>query len=302
MLTLAAEGASEPAVDTCLCGNEYCRLCRSKTIRAAQRCQHGSVTEPYCFRRYPVRNLPSFLTCIGVVLCVAMSGCVASSPKLQQADAVRRAVAHYRGPVRVENAARVSPGELVVLSSEKASDFAPTTRSHDELLLGEQTSWFLEPGILNEECPHCRERGGVISSEYGKRRDPVRQRRVRQHNGVDIRVPKGSAALAFRGGKVVRAGRYSTYGLTVDIRQYDGYLARYAHLNKIMTKVGAEVDAGIQIGEVGRTGRTTGPHLHFELIKDGESINPLNMLSRAEQVVRCNMLEASKEKKDSVPE
>ena len=99
----------------------------------------------------------------------------------------------------------------------------------------------------------------------------------------------------------MRAGRYSTYGLTVDIRQYDGYLARYAHLNKIMTKVGAEVDAGIQIGEVGRTGRTTGPHLHFELIRDGESVNPLKMLSRVEQVVRCNMLEASKEK-DSVPE
>ena len=244
-----------------------------------------------------MRNLPFFSTCICIVLCVAMSGCVASSPKLQPADAVREAVAHYRGPVRVENASRVSPGELVALSSEKALDFAPTSRSHDELLPVEQTSWFLEPGLLNEECPHCRERGSVISSEYGKRRDPVRHRKVRQHNGVDIRVPKGSAALAFRGGKVVRASRYGTYGLTVDIQQYDGYLARYAHVLKIMSKVGTEVDAGIQIGEVGRTGRTTGPHLHFELIKDGESINPLKMLSRVEQVVRCNMLEASKEKK-----
>lgn len=242
-----------------------------------------------------MRNLPFFPVCICLVLSAALNGCVPSSPKLPQADAVRQAVAHYRGPVTVENASAISPGELVALSSEKAPDFVPT-RSHDELLPTEQTSWFMEPGLFNEECPHCRERGDIISSQYGKRRDPVRHRKVRQHHGVDIRVPTGSAALAFRGGKVVRASRFSTYGLTVDIRQYDGYLARYAHLNKIMTKVGEEVDAGVQIGEVGRTGRTTGPHLHFELIKGGESVNPLTMLSRVEQVVRCNMLEATKEK------
>ncbi|HJB65058.1 MAG TPA: M23 family metallopeptidase [Candidatus Mailhella merdavium] len=225
-----------------------------------------------------------------------LGGCAASSPKIEQADAVRRLMAHYRGPVSVENGSSVSPDELVALSSEKAFDFVPAVRGQEEEFPAEENSWFLEPGILNEECPHCRERGNIISSEYGKRRDPVRNRKIRQHNGVDIRVPTGSAALAFRGGKVVRASRFSTYGLTVDIQQYDGYLARYAHLNKIMTKVGEEVDAGVQIGEVGRTGRTTGPHLHFELIKDGESVDPLNMLSRVEQVVRCNMLEAAKAK------
>ena len=241
-----------------------------------------------------MRRVPFFPACIYVLVCAALSGCVAASPRVQQAEAVRRLVAHYRGPVTVESASAISPGELVALSSEKAPDFAPTSRGHDEPLATEGTAWFLEPGLLNEECPHCRERGGIISSEYGKRRDPVRRRRIRQHHGVDIRVPTGSAALAFRGGKVVRASRFSTYGLTVEIRQYDGYLARYAHLNKIMTKVGEEVDAGVQIGEVGRTGRTTGPHLHFELIRNGESVNPLDRLSRVEQVVRCNMLEATK--------
>ena len=243
-----------------------------------------------------MRKFSLFPTCLYIGICMILGGCAASSPKIEQADAVRRLMAQYRGPVSVENGSSVSPDELVALSFETAFDFVPAVRGQEEEFPAEENSWFLEPGILNEECPHCRERGNIISSEYGKRRDPVRNRKIRQHNGVDIRVPTGSAALAFRGGKVVRASRFSTYGLTVDIQQYDGYLARYAHLNKIMTKVGEEVDAGVQIGEVGRTGRTTGPHLHFELIKDGESVDPLNMLSRVEQVVRCNMLEAAKAK------
>ena len=75
-----------------------------------------------------------------------------------------------------------------------------------------------------------------ISSEYGKRRNPKRRSTYRLHHGVDIRAPQGSPALAFKGGTVIRANRFSSYGLTVEIRQYDGMVARYAHLNKILIK------------------------------------------------------------------
>ena len=175
----------------------------------------------------------------------------------------------------------VSAGNFPALPDDRTSPFA----NHN---------WFAEPNLFNiEECGHCKAFGNLISSEYGTRRDP-RRRGIRFHDGIDIRMPQGSAVLAFHGGVVIRANRFSTYGLTVEIQQYDGMIARYAHLSTIMTEKGNTVDAGAQIGEVGRTGRATGAHLHFELIKDGDSINPLLFLTRVEQVVRCKNLELSR--------
>lgn len=183
-------------------------------------------------------------------------------------------------------------GRLVALSSARVTALSPARTPPPA-----DAGWFMEASLRHvEECAHCQEQGSVrISSEYGKRRDPKRHGRYRVHHGVDIRAPKGSPVLAFRGGTVIRAGVFGGYGRTVEIRQYDGMVARYAHLNKILVKEGGDVSAGTRLGEVGSTGRATGAHLHFELLRDGESHDPMRFLIRAEQVVRCLTLESARE-------
>lgn len=233
-------------------------------------------------------------------LALALTACAARQPvapaPAPEAQLVREVVADLKAGAVVNQptppGAFVSPDRLVALSSAKVSAFSP---SKAPVVLDAGLTWFLEPSLHNvEECAHCQAQGAVrISSEYGKRRDPKRRSTYRNHHGVDIRAPKGSPALAFKGGTVIRANRFSSYGLTVEIRQYDGLVARYAHLNKILVKQGEEVNAGTQVGEVGRTGRTTGPHLHFELLQGGESLNPMDYLTRTEQVVRCLTLESA---------
>lgn len=234
------------------------------------------------------------------MLPLALTACVTSRPEVtpppSQALAVREVVESMKADARVNQPAlprsAVPSTRLVALASLRASAFAPGEAVAD---LGASPAWFQEPALNEvEECAHCKVTGTVrISSEYGKRRDPRRRQVYRHHHGVDIRAPKGSPALAFKGGTVIRANRFSSYGLTVEIRQYDGLVARYAHLNRILVGQGDEVDAGTQVGEVGRTGRTTGSHLHFELIRDGESMDPMLFLSRPEQIVRCMELETA---------
>ncbi|MBW6397353.1 M23 family metallopeptidase [Roseomonas sp. HJA6] len=102
------------------------------------------------------------------------------------------------------------------------------------------------------------------------------------HPGVDIRAPYGAPIQAARPGRVVYAGRYFAYGLIVDVEHADGTVARYAHLSRIApgVAVGAQVGPNGAIGAVGRTGRTTGAHLHVELRIHGRPVNPWPWLTQ----------------------
>ncbi|MGP4063046.1 peptidoglycan DD-metalloendopeptidase family protein [Halobacillus sp. H74] len=120
-----------------------------------------------------------------------------------------------------------------------------------------------------------------ISSDYGMRTHPVTGI-VSFHNGVDFNLP-GSADLgnpiaAFREGTVIYAGFNGTYGNCVIIDHGDGMTSLYAHLNKIKTSVGTKVEPGQRIGDLGTTGRSTGPHLHFVIKINGEPVNPIQYL------------------------
>ena len=119
-----------------------------------------------------------------------------------------------------------------------------------------------------------------ITSPYG-----VRRSSRRSHKGIDIRAPLGSPIMAFRGGVVVCAQYHRSYGYMVEIQQDDGILARYAHMSQILTREGERVEPGLMIGRVGSTGRSTGPHLHFELLRDNRHMNPMAYLPTPEQVV-----------------
>lgn len=123
-----------------------------------------------------------------------------------------------------------------------------------------------------------------ISSGYGTRRDPF-SGHAAMHSGLDFRAPHGSPIFAAAAGTVVFAGRKGGYGNTVEIDHGAGMITRYAHMARFSTHVGAEVPAGTHIGAIGSTGRSTGPHLHFEVRIDGRAVNPRPFLETAPHVL-----------------
>lgn len=99
-----------------------------------------------------------------------------------------------------------------------------------------------------------------------------------RHTGVDFRLNKGSTVRAFKYGRVTFAGWDGAYGYKVVISHPNGLQTVYAHLSKILVKRGQVVEAGKKIARSGNTGNTTGPHLHFEVIKNGVQVNPVPYL------------------------
>jgi murein DD-endopeptidase MepM/ murein hydrolase activator NlpD len=116
-----------------------------------------------------------------------------------------------------------------------------------------------------------------ITSEYGWRIHPIFKTR-RFHDGIDIGAPTGSTIVAANNGKVIYAGAYGGYGNTIIIDHGGGISSLYAHLSKILVKNGDQVKKGGKIGLVGSTGWSTGPHLHFGVMKNGQHTNPWNYL------------------------
>ena len=113
-----------------------------------------------------------------------------------------------------------------------------------------------------------------LSSPFGKRSDPFNARSA-THKGVDLASNKGNKIKTMAEGKVTRAGNASGYGKLVEIDHGNGFKTKYAHMNKIYVKRGQMVAQGEAIGEVGSTGRSTGPHLHYEVLYDGTPMNPM---------------------------
>jgi murein DD-endopeptidase MepM/ murein hydrolase activator NlpD len=119
---------------------------------------------------------------------------------------------------------------------------------------------------------------GYYSSNFGYRIDPFNGRNV-FHTGVDFVAPPGTAVYAAAGGVVSAAEQHSEYGHMVDVDHDNGLTTRYAHLSKYKAKVGDVVLKGQLIGEVGSSGRATGPHLHFEVREKGVPLNPNRFLT-----------------------
>ncbi|HBS27139.1 MAG TPA: hypothetical protein DD827_08445 [Gammaproteobacteria bacterium] len=120
---------------------------------------------------------------------------------------------------------------------------------------------------------------GWISSSYGYRNDPFTGKR-QFHSGIDYAGSKGTPILAAAGGVVLQAGKNGRYGLMVEIDHRNGYHSRYAHASEVLVEVGDVVKRGVEIAKMGSTGRSTGTHLHFEVIKDGKKINPSRLLTK----------------------
>lgn len=116
---------------------------------------------------------------------------------------------------------------------------------------------------------------GRISSRFGKRIDPVSKRRNSFHQGIDISAPEGTPVYAAENGIVADAGyKKSGYGNLIIIKHADGLATYYGHLSKITVSKGGKVSKGDLIGRVGSTGKSTGPHLHFEIRKGDKALDP----------------------------
>ncbi len=115
-----------------------------------------------------------------------------------------------------------------------------------------------------------------VSDKFGRRRHPVTGR-IHNHSGVDLRAPYGSPVYAIQDGIVKRASTFAGYGRCVDIQHSGGYSSRYAHLSRYAVRYGSIVKKGQIIGYVGLSGVTTGPHLHLELARYSQVMNPFSV-------------------------
>jgi murein DD-endopeptidase MepM/ murein hydrolase activator NlpD len=122
-----------------------------------------------------------------------------------------------------------------------------------------------------------------FSSSFGRRGDPFGAGR-RMHAGVDMAAPRGTPVYSTADGVVIAAERESGYGNVVKIRHDFGLETVYGHLSRIRVKVGQQVSRGVQIGDMGSTGRSTGSHLHYEVRVNDQPVNPLTYLEAAKDV------------------
>jgi murein DD-endopeptidase MepM/ murein hydrolase activator NlpD len=121
---------------------------------------------------------------------------------------------------------------------------------------------------------------GWISSRYGWRTDPFSGKKT-LHRGLDFAGKKGTAIIAVADGVVSWAGNRSGFGKTVEIRHGNGYVTRYAHNSDLKVQAGDLVRQGQEIAAMGKSGRATGTHLHFEVIRDGRTVDPLKFVKAA---------------------
>ena len=121
--------------------------------------------------------------------------------------------------------------------------------------------------------------GSFISSPFGTRTDPFTGR-LRRHNGVDIAGYIGMPINATAAGVITISEARTGYGFVVEVNHGSGLITRYAHASSLIVSVGELVEKGQQIAVMGTTGRSTGPHVHYEVIKDGRQINPNYYIQR----------------------
>jgi murein DD-endopeptidase MepM/ murein hydrolase activator NlpD len=120
---------------------------------------------------------------------------------------------------------------------------------------------------------------GFISSYFGEREDPFTGREA-YHKGVDFAGSAGEDVVAVAAGVVTWSGERSGYGNLVEINHGDGYVTRYAHNERTLVKVGDTVKRGETIALMGSTGHSTGPHVHFEVLRNGRQVDPLSFIGK----------------------
>ncbi len=167
------------------------------------------------------------------------------------------------GPAAQENLSAL-PSRLATLETEA---------SRQESSLRELQEYFDDQKSLLASTPSLWPTRGWVTSDFGVRLDPYSAERL-MHHGLDIATPRGQAIYAPSDGTVVFAGTEGGYGKVLVIDHGYGVKTRYGHLSEIFVKLGNQVKRGARVAAVGNTGRSTGPHLHYEVRVNGIPENP----------------------------
>jgi len=195
-----------------------------------------------------------------------------------RAAAILTALGQHVPPSRTETADVGGP--LVELSD----DADPATFRSVAELVGGEIDRFDAIRRLANEMPLARPLGeAMVTSGFGARLDPFLGRPA-IHPGIDYAALEGSPAHATAGGTVILAGNNGGYGNEVEIDHGNGITTRYGHLSEIDVQVGQIVSKGAIIGKTGSTGRSTGPHLHYEVRVDGTAIDPMTFINAGHRI------------------
>lgn len=164
------------------------------------------------------------------------------------------------------------------LADDNTSTYDANTDYKEPVVAGEMYI----PDEVSMESPEINVRliapvNGTVSSPFGERMHPIKKT-MEFHRGIDIEAKEGTQIRAALGGEVVEASEGPTYGKYIRIQHGDGIITVYAHCSKLIAEKGQTVKQGDIIAEVGDTGAAIGSHLHFELWKDGKSLNPSNYI------------------------
>jgi murein DD-endopeptidase MepM/ murein hydrolase activator NlpD len=148
------------------------------------------------------------------------------------------------------------------------------------LQLSSLQNLFITRDNITSAIPQGRPvKGGYLSSAYGYRIDPFSGKKT-FHSGIDFAAKEGSNVMAVADGLVSYTGKRPGYGQIVELEHGNGYVTRYGHNKKILVKTGDKIIKGVTIALVGSTGRSTGPHVHFEVLREGKKINPYKFVKR----------------------
>lgn len=205
-------------------------------------------------------------------------------------DAIRTIVGRTGVTLPMDDVAEMEPSTATSASSGTAiggpfvepvadDDFGRSLAALDTALLGlERTRAQARQLPFGNPSP-----GRDITSDFGNRLDPFLGR-LALHAGIDFRATVGTRIRSAAPGKVTNAGLTGGYGNMVEIDHGNGVATRYAHLSTVLVKVGDQVKAGEIIAKSGNTGRSTGPHLHYEIRLNGQAVDPMRFLDASSKL------------------
>lgn len=172
----------------------------------------------------------------------------------------------YGGPAEKNNVASIDLANVVADLDQQLTSREAQLDVLEEVLMNRQ--------LRSESKPRGRPiKKGWTSSYYGKRTDPFTGK-LAMHKGMDFAGKEGSEIVAVASGVVTWAGDRYGYGEMIEINHGNGYTTRYGHNEKILVEVGDSIEKGQAISLMGSTGRSTGPHVHFEVLKNDRQIDP----------------------------
>ena len=239
---------------------------------------HSSKSKIY-IKRYAVSRSLVHFGSLGLFLILGITSLSVGVSGIVQNNVLAKSISD--APVVAQMALEAAPAPEA--KPAQVSTFNSGGPEENEQIDGENTEIEnqirqVEVGMIAANIPSIWPHEGKINNEFGFRRNPFGGRAYEFHPGMDIDGERGEIVIAPANGTVIKAGWTGGYGNMLEIDHGNGLTTRYGHLSKIDVSVGDTITRGQLVAYIGSTGRSTGPHLHYELRLNDKSINPRHVL------------------------